>query len=79
VHKKYVIEYSRCGAPGGTLNAPKPNETPNWMRGNKDEAMKINHVSLCENRISPPYALKGLKFIKLGLRHARGDKHAQEA
>ena len=49
MHKKYVIEYSRCGAPGVTLNAPKPNETPNWMRGNKGEAMKINHVSLCES------------------------------
>ncbi|MEM1835683.1 MAG: zinc ribbon domain-containing protein [Sulfolobales archaeon] len=27
------LRYSRCGVPGVTLNAPKPDENPSGMRG----------------------------------------------
>jgi hypothetical protein len=30
---------SRCGVSGVALNAPKPNENPSGMQGNRDEAM----------------------------------------
>jgi transposase len=44
LYRKYISKYSRCGAPGVAPNAPKPNETPSGMRGNKDEAMKTHQV-----------------------------------
>jgi hypothetical protein len=31
--------YPRCGVFGVALNAPKPDEAPSGMRGNRDEAM----------------------------------------
>jgi hypothetical protein len=31
------------------LNAPKPDEAPSGMRGNKDEAMTVRHVNLYES------------------------------
>jgi len=34
-----VSKYSRCGVFGVALKAPKPDENPSGMRGNKDEAM----------------------------------------
>jgi len=34
-----VAKHSRCGVPGVTPNAPKPDENPSGMQGNKDEAM----------------------------------------
>jgi len=36
-----VKERSRCGAPGVALNAPKPDEIPSGVRGNRDEAMTV--------------------------------------
>ena len=42
----YVKEHSRCGAPGVALNAPKPDESPSEMRGNRYEAMTVNNVNL---------------------------------
>jgi len=41
-----VKVHSRCGAPGVTLNAPKPDEGPSGVRGNRDEAMTVNNVNL---------------------------------
>jgi transposase len=38
--KKYVSKYSRCGVSGVALNAPKPDENPSGMQGNRDDAMK---------------------------------------
>jgi putative transposase len=46
LYKKYVSKYSRCGVPGVALNAPKPNENPSGMRGNRDEAMTSSHMNL---------------------------------
>jgi putative transposase len=39
IYKKYVSKHSRCGVPGVAPNAPKPDENPSGMRGNKNEAM----------------------------------------
>ncbi|MEM1703624.1 MAG: RNA-guided endonuclease TnpB family protein [Zestosphaera sp.] len=38
--------YSRCGGLGVPLNAPKPDENPSGMRGNRDEAMKSTNINL---------------------------------
>ncbi|MEM1813535.1 MAG: RNA-guided endonuclease TnpB family protein, partial [Sulfolobales archaeon] len=38
--------YSRCGVPGVTLNAPKPDENPSGMQGKRDEAMKSTYINL---------------------------------
>jgi putative transposase len=46
LYKKYVSKYSRCGVPGVALNAPKPNENPSGMRGNKDEVMTSSYTNL---------------------------------
>jgi len=34
------------GSLGVALNAPKPDENPSGMRGNRDEAMTTNYVNL---------------------------------
>ena len=39
IYKKYISKYSRCGVPGVAPNAPKPDENPSGMQGNKNEAM----------------------------------------
>jgi putative transposase len=39
IYKKYMSKYSRCGVPGVAPNAPKPDEAPSGMQGNKNEAM----------------------------------------
>jgi len=39
IYKKYISKHSRCGVSGVALNAPKPDEAPSGMQGNKDEAM----------------------------------------
>jgi putative transposase len=39
IYKKYISKHSRCGVPGVAPNAPKPDENPSGMRGNKNEAM----------------------------------------
>jgi hypothetical protein len=31
------------------LNAPKPDESPSGVRGNRDEVMTVNNVSLYES------------------------------
>jgi len=51
LYKKYVSKHSRCGVSGVALNAPKPNENPSGMQGNKNEAMKntSNHMNLYES------------------------------
>ena len=38
--------YPRCGVPGVTLNAPKPNENPSGMQGNKNEGMTSTIINL---------------------------------
>ncbi|MEM4855728.1 MAG: zinc ribbon domain-containing protein, partial [Sulfolobales archaeon] len=38
--------YSRCGVPGVTLNAPKPDENPSGMQGKRDEAMTSTYINL---------------------------------
>ena len=37
--------YSRCGVPGVTLNAPKPDENPSGMQGNKNEEMTTTNIN----------------------------------
>jgi putative transposase len=44
LYKKYVLKCSRCGVPGVAPNAPKPDEAPSGMRGNRDEAMKTHQI-----------------------------------
>jgi putative transposase len=39
IYKKYVSKYSRCGVFGVAPNAPKLDENPSGMQGNKNEAM----------------------------------------
>ena len=39
------VSNSRCGVSGVALNASKPNEVPSGMQGNRDEAMKSNHIN----------------------------------
>jgi putative transposase len=39
IYKKYISKHSRCGVPGVAPNAPKPDENPSGMQGNKNEAM----------------------------------------
>ncbi|MEM4054144.1 MAG: zinc ribbon domain-containing protein [Desulfurococcaceae archaeon] len=41
--------YTRCGVPGVTLNAPKPDENPSGMRGKRDEAMKSTNINLYQS------------------------------
>ncbi|MCQ5341341.1 MAG: hypothetical protein NO483_06540 [Candidatus Methanomethylicia archaeon] len=38
----------RCGVYGVALNAPKPDENPSGMQGNKNEAMK-NYMNPCKS------------------------------
>jgi len=40
IYRKYAEKRSRCGVPGVALNAPKPDEGPSGVRGNKGDAMK---------------------------------------
>jgi len=51
LYKKFTSKHSRCGGLGVPPNAPKPDEAPSRMRGNKDEAMKITptHINLYES------------------------------
>jgi putative transposase len=49
LYRKYVSKHSRCGGLGVLLNAPKPNENPSGMRGNRDEAMTSNYINLYES------------------------------
>jgi putative transposase len=42
LYRRYVSKYSRCGVPGVAPNAPKPDEDPSGMRGNRYEAMTIS-------------------------------------
>ncbi|MEM0153174.1 MAG: RNA-guided endonuclease TnpB family protein [Ignisphaera sp.] len=37
--------YTRCGVLGVALNAPKPDENPSGMQGNKNEAMKSSNIN----------------------------------
>ena len=39
IYKKYMSKHSRCGVSGVAPNAPKPDENPSGMQGNKNEAM----------------------------------------
>jgi len=39
----------RCGVPGVALNAPKPDENPSGMQGNRDEAMTSSYINLYES------------------------------
>jgi len=43
--KKFSSKYSRCEESRVSLNALKPDETLSGMRGNRDEAMKSNHIN----------------------------------
>ena len=40
--------HSRCGGLGVPLNAPKPDENPRGMQGNKNEAMKSTYINVSE-------------------------------
>jgi putative transposase len=42
LYRRYVSKHPRCGVPGVAPNAPKPDEVPSGMRGNRDEAMTIS-------------------------------------
>ncbi|MEM4018415.1 MAG: zinc ribbon domain-containing protein, partial [Sulfolobales archaeon] len=42
--------YTRCGVPGVTPNAPKPDENPSGMRGKRDEAMKSTNINPHQSR-----------------------------
>jgi putative transposase len=44
LYKKYISKYSRCGVSGVALNAPKPDENPSGVQGNRDDAMKTHLV-----------------------------------
>ena len=44
------VSHSRCGVSGVALNAPKPDENLSGMQGNKDEAMKSNHINPHKSR-----------------------------
>jgi putative transposase len=39
IYKKYISKHSKCGVSGVAPNAPKPDENPSGMQGNRDEAM----------------------------------------
>jgi putative transposase len=39
IYRRYVSKHPRCGVSGVAPNAPKPDEVPSGMRGNRDEAM----------------------------------------
>jgi hypothetical protein len=39
----------RCGVYGVALNAPKPDENPSGMQGNKDDAMTSSYINICES------------------------------
>ncbi|MEM3966345.1 MAG: RNA-guided endonuclease TnpB family protein [Ignisphaera sp.] len=43
------LRYSRCGVPGVTLNAPKPDENPSGMQGKEYEAMKPTYINLYQS------------------------------
>ena len=45
LYMKFSSKYSRCGESRVSLNALKPDETLSGMQGNKDEAMKLNHIN----------------------------------
>jgi len=48
--KRFSSKYSRCGGLGVPLNAPRPDENPSGVRGNKDEAMiSIYIINLYES------------------------------
>ncbi len=49
IYGKYVFKHSRCRAPGVAPNAPKPDENPSGMQGNKDEAMTSSYMNLYES------------------------------
>jgi len=40
---------SRCGVSGVALNAPKPDENPSGMQGNRDDAMTPSYINLYES------------------------------
>ncbi|MCQ5341057.1 MAG: hypothetical protein NO483_05070 [Candidatus Methanomethylicia archaeon] len=40
---------SRCGVYGVALNAPKSDENPSGMQGNKDEAMTSSYMNPCKS------------------------------
>jgi putative transposase len=44
LYKKFISKYSRCGVPGVALKAPKPDENPSGVQGNRDDAMKTHLV-----------------------------------
>jgi transposase len=46
LYKKYVSKYPRCGVSGVAPNAPKPDESPSGVQGNRDEAMTSSYTNL---------------------------------
>jgi putative transposase len=49
LYRKHVSKYSRCGVSGVALNAPKPDENPSGMQGNRDDAMTPSYMNLYES------------------------------
>jgi len=49
LYGKYTSKHPRCGVSGVALNAPKPNENPSGVRGNRGDAMTPTHINLYES------------------------------
>jgi len=49
LYRKYLSN-PRCGGLGVPQNAPKPNEAPSGVQGNKDEAMKITSTHINQHK-----------------------------
>jgi len=44
LYKKFISKHPRCGVSGVAPNAPKPDENPSGVQGNRDDAMKTHLV-----------------------------------
>jgi len=50
LYKKFISKHSRCGVSGVAPNAPKPDENPSGVQGNRDEAMTTSsYINLYES------------------------------
>ena len=46
LYRRYVSKHPRCGVSGVAPNAPKPDESPSGVQGNRDEAMTSSYTNL---------------------------------
>ncbi len=49
LYRRFLSKHPRCGEPGVSPNAPKPDGNPSGMRGNRDEAMTSTSINLHES------------------------------